>query len=72
MSNKIVSLFLKLANIQLAIESEQKRRMPDWSRLFRLKRLRLMVKDRLSAMTASHERPRMAYARARNRNGRTA
>lgn len=39
------------------IRRELKRRLPDWSRLLRLKRLRLAVKDRL------HHRPALALSR---------
>jgi len=33
-----------------AIELEMKRRLPDWFRLLRLKKLRLAVKDRLAVL----------------------
>lgn len=49
MQNKLISLILKLSHINLAIESEHKRPASDWMRLFRLKRLRLKLKDRMRA-----------------------
>ncbi|QAY78010.1 DUF465 domain-containing protein [Sphingosinicella sp. BN140058] len=39
------------------IRRELRRRLPDWTRLLRLKRLRLAVKDRL------HHRPALAPGR---------
>ena len=52
MHNKLISLVLKLSHINRAIESEHKRPASHWMRLFRLKRLRLKLKDRLLAVAA--------------------
>lgn len=41
------SLLFKSTQIQQEIEKEQKRRLPDWMRLLKLKKLRLAIKDRL-------------------------
>jgi len=47
MHKRFIALLLKSTRIQAAIEYEQKRPRPDWMRLFRLKRLRVMLKDKL-------------------------
>ncbi len=41
------SLLLKSAQIDVQIEREHKRTWPDWLRLLKLKKLRLMIKDRI-------------------------
>lgn len=41
------SLLFKSTQIQQEIEKEQSRRLPDWMRLLKLKKLRLTIKDRL-------------------------
>jgi uncharacterized protein YdcH (DUF465 family) len=41
------SLLFKATQIQQEIEKEQSRRLPDWIRLLKLKKLRLRIKDRL-------------------------
>ena len=53
MKSRLFSLFYKLAKIQTAIEAEQQRPKPDWMRLLRLKRLRLVMKDTLARMAGS-------------------
>lgn len=50
MSRRFRSLLLKSAHIQRQIDAEQRRRLPDWTRLWRLKVLRLRFKDRLRMM----------------------
>lgn len=67
MQKRFVSLLLKLSSTQAAIREETARPMPDWTRLFRLKRLRLRIKDAiLSMMPRPRRQPQLAYARARN------
>ncbi len=51
MKSRLFSLFYKLAKIQTAIDAEQQRKKPDWMRLLRLKRLRLMMKESLSRLS---------------------
>ena len=41
------SLLFKSTKLQLEIEKEQRRAMPDWMRLLKLKKLRLVMKDKL-------------------------
>lgn len=41
------SLLYKATQIQREIEKEQSRRLPDWMRLLKLKKLRLLMKDKL-------------------------
>lgn len=41
------SLLFKSARIEEQIEREQKRPRPDWMRLLKLKKLRLLIRDRL-------------------------
>lgn len=48
---QFVSLLFKTAKIQQEIEREQKRRAPDWLRLLKLKKIRLVLKDKLVSMT---------------------
>ncbi len=46
----VQSLIFKSAQIQREIEKEQSYRWPDWLRLLWLKKLRLVIKDRLERM----------------------
>lgn len=41
------SLLFKSAKIQEEIEQEKNRRWPDWIRLLKLKKIRLVIKDRM-------------------------
>jgi len=41
------SLLFKSAQLQQEIDKEHSRRMPDWMRLLKLKKLRLAMKDRM-------------------------
>jgi hypothetical protein len=50
MSQQIFRLMSRHQQLDDALRSEQKQRWPDFMRLQRLKRLKLAVKDRLSAM----------------------
>lgn len=52
MKRRLIGTFLKLARIQQAIEAEHKRPAPNWMRLFRLKRLRLVTQDRMARLFA--------------------
>ncbi|NBX65535.1 MAG: hypothetical protein EBQ96_00865 [Proteobacteria bacterium] len=65
MQNKLISLILKLTSINLAIESEHKSRAPNWMRLFRLKRIRLMIKDRIQAFKTLREGKKAVRVNAR-------
>lgn len=68
MQKRFISLLLKLSSTQVAIREESARPLPDWTRLFRLKRLRLKIKDHIMALMPRHT-PALAYVRANN-NGR--
>lgn len=57
------SLLFKSMQIEIQIEREQKRPWPDWIRLLKLKKLRLMIKDRLQKMILN--RPEREYRTAR-------
>jgi len=69
------SLLFKSAQIQQEIEKEQTRRLPDWMRLLKLKKLRLAIKDRLREMSRQGEMSRgaarMQPALIRSNNART-
>lgn len=69
MKRRLIGIFLKLAKIQTAIEAENRRSTPSLMRLFRLKRLHLMMQDRLARLFAQEPQPVLipAYARARSR-----
>lgn len=54
------SLLFKSTQIQQEIEKEQSRRLPDWLRLFKLKKLRLAIKDRLQGIARQSENCRTA------------
>ena len=41
------SLLYKSAQIEKEIEKEQNRRLPNWMRLLKLKKIRLSIKDRM-------------------------
>lgn len=56
MSVKLLkSLLFKSARIQREIEQEQQNRKPDSFRLLKLKKIRLMIKDRLQRLIALHQ-----------------
>jgi hypothetical protein len=44
------ALLFRAAKIQTEIEREQKAGRPDWMRLLKLKRLRLVLKDRIQRL----------------------
>lgn len=67
MQKRFISLLLKLSSTQAAIREESTRPMPDWARLFRLKRLRLKIKDHIMSLLP-HRTPQLAYARVSTRN----
>jgi hypothetical protein len=52
MSHYIFRLLSRHQQLDDALRSEQKRPWPDFARLQRLKRMKLAVKDRLSALIA--------------------
>lgn len=54
------SLLFKSTQIQQEIEKEQNRRLPDWMRLLKLKKLRLAIKDRLQEIARQGENTRSA------------
>ncbi len=68
------SLLFKSTQIQQEIEKEQTRRLPDWMRLLKLKKLRLAIKDRLQEIARqgaqSHVANRMQSAMIRSNNPR--
>lgn len=47
------SLLIKYAQIQQKIDKEHQRRLPDWIRLLKLKKIRLAIKDRLVHMMSN-------------------
>jgi hypothetical protein len=57
MSQNVFRLLSRHQQLDEALRSEQRRRFPDFTRLQRLKRLKLAVKDRLNQLTT---RRRMA------------
>lgn len=52
------SLLLKSAKVQREIEREQRRRMPDWLRLLKLKKVRLVIKDRIHRISTKGKQMR--------------
>ena len=62
MNARVISLLLKSVSIEATLAEEQRRPQPDWTRLFRLKRLRLLIKDRLHAFSSGNA-ARLAPAR---------
>lgn len=49
----VKNLLMRVLRIETAIAREQKRRLPDHFRLLQLKKLRLVLKDRLARMGGS-------------------
>ena len=47
------TLLLKSAKIQAEIEREQNGSRPDWMRLLKLKKLRLVLRDRLQRLSSA-------------------
>lgn len=66
------SLLFKSAQIQEQIDQEHKRRSPDWLRLLKLKKLRLLMKDKMQrlAIKAREEKIKMTE-KAKKRVPRT-
>lgn len=52
----IKPLTLRAFMVDQQIRQEQKSRWPDWLRLVRLKKLRLMIKDKMQRMINEHIR----------------
>lgn len=52
---RFTSLLFKSAQLEEQIEREQRRRWPDWMRLLKLKKLRLLIKDRIQKMILERE-----------------
>lgn len=63
------SLLFKSAQIQREIEREHQRRWPDQIRLLKLKKLRLVIKDRIERIV--HERAKVVSRPARAKVNRT-
>jgi len=59
------SLLFKATQIQQEILREQSRRLPDWIRLLKLKKIRLAIKDRMQEIAKNSE-----DSRAKNRRKR--
>lgn len=51
------SLLFRAAEIQTEIDRERSARLPNWIRLLRLKKLRLVLEDRLYRLAAAAARP---------------
>jgi hypothetical protein len=66
------ALLFRAANIQTEIDREQKASRPDWMRLLKLKRLRLVLKDRIQRLADAAAPPptprpvRVRVSRARH------
>jgi len=60
------SLLIRSASLQREIEQEHARPRPDSLRLMKLKKLRLMIKDRLHRLPYSQAKPlRLAFTHAK-------
>jgi len=59
------SLLFKATQIQQEIVKEQSRRLPDWMRLLKLKKIRLAIKDRMQEIAKNSK-----HSRAKNRKKR--
>ena len=55
MSKLIFRLLSRHQQIDTALRREQARRLPDFARLQRLKKLKLAIKDRLAALTTRRQ-----------------
>lgn len=64
----IVSIYCRLMQIERRIEAERKRPAPDGFILLRLKKLRLMLKDRVARLVQGQ--PELAYARIPAKGGK--
>lgn len=64
------SLLFKSAKIQNEIEKEQKKRLPDWMRLLKLKKLRLAIKDRMARIAERSTKSQLKQARRNVRRAR--
>ena len=60
--NYFKSLLFRSGKIQKEIEKEQKKRFPDWMKLFKLKRIRLHIQDRLYKIALEHNMRRKKLA----------
>jgi uncharacterized protein YdcH (DUF465 family) len=61
------SLLFKSAKIQKEIDKERQRVWPDWVRLLKLKKLRLIIKDRIENLVYDYSDLKMQPIRVRNR-----
>ncbi|NWH07473.1 MAG: hypothetical protein HXY22_02300 [Alphaproteobacteria bacterium] len=59
------ALLFKAAKIQKEIDREQKAARPDWMRLLKLKKLRLVLEDRLQRLGAAAAPPQLRSIRVR-------
>jgi uncharacterized protein len=57
MSERVFRLLERHQRLDMALRSEQSRRWPDFARLQQIKRLKLAVKDRLSALLRRSRAP---------------
>ncbi len=55
MSKYIFRLMSRHQQIDTALRHEQARRLPDFAKLQRLKKLKLAIKDKLAAVTSARE-----------------
>jgi hypothetical protein len=60
MSQKIFRLMTRHQRIDAALRVEQGRRLPDFARMQRLKKMKLAIKDRLVALMRPAPGPKMA------------
>ena len=64
MSRKLHFLLMTTSYVQLRIDRERARRVPDWNMLLRLKVLRLRLNDRMRVLLHGYMRTRGGVCRA--------
>lgn len=64
------SLLFKSARIQEEIEREQRSRWPDWMRLYKLKKLRLAIKDHMIRLMRHQPNGQMEPVKVKTRSAK--
>ena len=65
------SLLFRSSQLQQEIEKEQSRRLPDWMRLLKLKKLRLAIKDRIEQIVREGIKGELQPARIKTSRARS-
>lgn len=65
------SLLFRSARLQQEIDREHQRRWPDWMRLLKLKKLRLVIKDRMAKLMRYKSQPVLQLAKVKLRSSKS-